>query len=321
MNPANRPFDPSIRVTDEIVKVANEAYHDVEASMYDDSHPEILWCERSHWDTFGRRWMSGLGHPLSFLDLGAGTGFVGSAVGPILKEGDRYVATDLSEKMLERLRENLRTLTCTVETVKAESEHIPFPDRSFDIVAVNSALHHFPNVDATLVEASRLLRPGGIFVSMHEPNIRFTRSHFLRSVARFASVIDVRTGRTRRSASGADTPRDVAPLYDAVNTVLIHRNLIEHPLSNRDIQALVDVSSPTARGTYEEVGFDPYSWTLAGRAFAGWAILQCETYNFLGKLDPTRHAWTRALDRVCSWFFPRSGYLFSFIAQKPERQA
>lgn len=45
-----------------------------------------------------------------------------------------------------------------------------FPDNSFDCVIGNSFLHHFYNVPETLVEIRRILRPGGVFLSLHEPH-------------------------------------------------------------------------------------------------------------------------------------------------------
>lgn len=39
----------------------------------------------------------------------------------------------------------------------------------FDVVVGNSFLHHFPDVPAVLAAAFDLLRPGGLFIGLHEP--------------------------------------------------------------------------------------------------------------------------------------------------------
>lgn len=39
----------------------------------------------------------------------------------------------------------------------------------FDIVVGNSFLHHFPDVPKALASTYRLLRPGGLFIGLHEP--------------------------------------------------------------------------------------------------------------------------------------------------------
>jgi SAM-dependent methyltransferase len=44
---------------------------------------------------------------------------------------------------------------------------IPRPDGSFDIVIVNHVLEHIPDDAAALREVARVLRPGGLFLTMH----------------------------------------------------------------------------------------------------------------------------------------------------------
>jgi 2-polyprenyl-3-methyl-5-hydroxy-6-metoxy-1,4-benzoquinol methylase len=43
------------------------------------------------------------------------------------------------------------------------------PPASFDVVIGNSFLHHFPDVGLALGGFARVVRPGGLFVSLHEP--------------------------------------------------------------------------------------------------------------------------------------------------------
>lgn len=305
--------DLSSRTTDRrLIEEANIAYHEAEAELYDASHPEILWCERRHWETFARQYLSAARPSVSILDIGAGTGFIGTVLTPHLLPGDRYVAADISQEMLEKLRESLATAPFQTETIVAASDRLPLADASVDVVVINSALHHFPDVSGALREADRVLRPGGMLAIMHEPNIHFARSAFFRQVARAASVL---ASRIDPRGSGPATP-DYAPVFERVNRRLSELGLVNEPLSSRDIQALVDVHSPTARGRYEEVGFDPEPW-LRGGVFSGWMVERFETYNFLGKLDPSARAWRRVLERVLSRLASRHGSLFSLVLRKP----
>jgi ubiquinone/menaquinone biosynthesis C-methylase UbiE len=50
------------------------------------------------------------------------------------------------------------------DRVVADCSRLPFPDRSFDTVAIVAALNHMANREAILREARRLLRPDGILL-------------------------------------------------------------------------------------------------------------------------------------------------------------
>jgi ubiquinone/menaquinone biosynthesis C-methylase UbiE len=94
------------------------------------------------------------------LDLGCGGGHVSFAVAPHVRE---VVAFDLSPAMLdvvartaaERGLNNLVTQQGTVEC-------LPFADASFDFVLSRYSAHHWPDLDAGLREAARVLKPGGV---------------------------------------------------------------------------------------------------------------------------------------------------------------
>lgn len=51
--------------------------------------------------------------------------------------------------------------------VIATAEHLPFVDASFDLVICHHALEHIPDVDGTLREIGRVLKPGGrLYISV-----------------------------------------------------------------------------------------------------------------------------------------------------------
>jgi len=51
-----------------------------------------------------------------------------------------------------------------------DAAHLPFPDRSFDTVTFVACLNHIPNREAALVEARRVIRPGGrLVLTMIDP--------------------------------------------------------------------------------------------------------------------------------------------------------
>lgn len=57
------------------------------------------------------------------------------------------------------LQENMRI-------VKMQDGKIPFPDHSFDIVVSNQVFEHVEDIDMALAEIKRVLKPGGLFLSL-----------------------------------------------------------------------------------------------------------------------------------------------------------
>lgn len=108
---------------------------------------------------------------MTILDLGAGSGYLSF---PIAKENGscKVVGLDIVNKALEvnrerANRENLNNLSF----VSYDGIDFPFADGSFDMVISRYALHHFPDIEHSIGEVSRVLRKKGyFFVSDPCPN-------------------------------------------------------------------------------------------------------------------------------------------------------
>ena len=91
------------------------------------------------------------------LDVATGTGNTGLALAPYTR---RVIGLDLTREMLNEARRiaSERGIK-NADWVIGDAAHLPFQDETFDIYVVRAAPHHFPDIDAFLAEAYRVLKP------------------------------------------------------------------------------------------------------------------------------------------------------------------
>ncbi len=151
-------------------KQANILYHDWEASTYDEkwsiSYDErCIDYARERFETIAGT--DGWPYPTA-LELGSGTGFflLNLMQAGVIKKGS---VTDISPGMVEVAKRNAAGLDLDVDGKVADAESIPYDDESFDLVIGHAVLHHIPDVELSMREVMRVLKPGGRFVFAGEP--------------------------------------------------------------------------------------------------------------------------------------------------------
>jgi len=96
--------------------------------------------------------------PLEILDVGCGAGLL---TNELSLKNHRVTGIDLSEQSLKIA--NKKDVTQKVRYLPANAYNLPFSDKSFDIVCAMDILEHVEEPEKLIAEASRVLRPGGLF--------------------------------------------------------------------------------------------------------------------------------------------------------------
>jgi ubiquinone/menaquinone biosynthesis C-methylase UbiE len=96
------------------------------------------------------------------LETACGTGILTRALAAVLPGAAKIIATDLNQPMLDFAA--AQPGAERVEWRQADALALPFPDRSFDVVACQFGAMFFPDKATGFREALRVVRPGGRFV-------------------------------------------------------------------------------------------------------------------------------------------------------------
>jgi 2-polyprenyl-6-hydroxyphenyl methylase/3-demethylubiquinone-9 3-methyltransferase len=94
------------------------------------------------------------------LDIGCGGGLLAEEFARL---GCRVTGVDPSEPSLRTAREHARASGLEIDYRRGTGEHLPLPDRSFDITYCCDVLEHVDDLDRVIAETARVLVPGGIY--------------------------------------------------------------------------------------------------------------------------------------------------------------
>ena len=93
------------------------------------------------------------------LEVGCG---MGTDLLQFARGGAICTGLDLTPRSIAISRRRFRVYNMPGQFVLSDSERLPFPAQSFDVVYSNGVLHHTPATDTAVKEIHRVLKPGGV---------------------------------------------------------------------------------------------------------------------------------------------------------------
>jgi ubiquinone/menaquinone biosynthesis C-methylase UbiE len=98
------------------------------------------------------------------LDVGCGSGWASRILASLASQG-HVVGIDISDEMVS-LASASSLYFANVEFRVASAEDLPFPDKEFTDAFSMESLYYYSNIPRALSEIHRVLKPGGIFLTV-----------------------------------------------------------------------------------------------------------------------------------------------------------
>lgn len=213
----------------EFQRALNIIFHDEESKVYDQVHVD-MWLSLP--PVFDRA-LDGISGEI-FVDIGCGTGLASVFAAERLRVKQHWFV-DSSEKMLEICRNR------GWPSAHYVPELADVPDTIADAAIACSVLHHIPDLTGFCEHVSRIVKPGGHFIHIHDsqpsPRLRpWTRTFLERAIS----------GAKRRLNRILSNRHKY---IEEVNRRLIADGWIKTPLSDVEIWSITDL----------RVGGQPYT--------------------------------------------------------------
>lgn len=156
-------------------------FYESRASVKDEDEPAANWFT-NRWTTLRRKlqrvdseiglrntlndlhkeWLGDLSGK-NVLDLGCFTG--NDLTFYLAHNADNYVGIDLSHTAIDQLQEHIGHLL-NVRLLASDVMEAGFSRNEFDVIYAHSVIHHFKDLDELGQELGRILKPGGMIISV-----------------------------------------------------------------------------------------------------------------------------------------------------------
>ena len=102
------------------------------------------------------------------LDVCCGTGKLTISLAKLVGEEGEVLGLDFCESMLRKAQENINSTPYQkrITLMQGNALHLPFPENSFDCVTIGFGLRNVSDIEKTLSELYRVVKPGGTVLSV-----------------------------------------------------------------------------------------------------------------------------------------------------------
>ena len=114
----------------------------------------------------------------NYLDVACGTGDLGKLFLDYTDKNGEIISSDSNVKMIEKGKKRLNKYK-NIKWVVAEAEKLPFKNNTFDFYTISFGLRNTKNLDKSLSEAYRVLKPGGRYMCLEFSKIQNSNLDFL----------------------------------------------------------------------------------------------------------------------------------------------
>jgi len=112
------------------------------------------------------------------IDVACGTGDIGKLYLDYTDIKSKITCVDPNEGMIVKSKEKLKNYK-NIKWVVAPAENLPIPDNTFDFYTISFGLRNTKNLDHSLSEALRVLKPGGRFLCLEFSKIQNSNLDFI----------------------------------------------------------------------------------------------------------------------------------------------
>ena len=114
----------------------------------------------------------------SLIDVASGTGDIAKLFSKKTKHLSQVTCVEPNEEMFLMGKSNLRNIK-NIKWQKAKAEKLPYKNSSYDYYTISYGIRNVSNINSTLKEAFRVLKPGGRFMCLEFSKIDNELLNFL----------------------------------------------------------------------------------------------------------------------------------------------